>query len=610
MKTFKISKINNEITPTQKIDFTTPVNQIVTSGRDLCLIIEKEKVTGINVGDSLIFKKYAYGNDPGTPIKVCEEETTVTKIEEKTEDNITTKYIYFNYLYIKPLKVSAFYRLNVSASTYNYKFYFTSEHNMLPGDLIKQGSYEFYVRRGNDVNRVTGLAFCYPGEIIKGEDVVEDGGQCTVPRNRLFNYETMDRSSILAEDVYGTFDTEAGDQALFCTNPYFFTRNGVITLYDNVEIHKYTNFMDLEVTLAQDYDAKRLYQEYQVNELFVNKIKEDIIPGFIDLEKIKYAPAFCEEVEEGELKTLKTFLATGITFNPHFRTRVRKSEDSFEFEDVWHVKEITEKDEKNTWNGRNIKETGFTRQDLYKDGNTDFINSANLIGFLGFTDDDIYNQKNKVKKTFLRLSFYDSKDMLEQNLLFYSTIFLDSGDLFGKFVKRRAWLEEKAKENAYSKPYDPETDPVVWSSASTTDPCCAVTCQFVVNDEYDVSRSGEGFNLYLFRQDAPPKNGYQDIYMKVEFNHAGYGRTVPLIFWKKNKQEQPEKLTIENYIENLYITVRISFTEEKGYVYSFPDAVSAEEDGGENNGIVWKNERLVFNLFEPAIERETGESQE
>ena len=76
-----------------------------------------------------------------------------------------------------------------------------------------------------------------------------------------------------------------------------------------------------------------------------------------------------------------------------------------------------------------------------------------------------------------------------------------------------------------------------------------------------------------------------------------------MIFWKKNKQAQPEKLTIENYIENLYITVRISFTEEKGYVYSFPDAVSAEEDDGENNGIVWKDERLIFNLFEPTLER-------
>ena len=601
MKTFKITKINNEVNPTKKIELT-PDNQIVTSGRDLCLVIEKTKAIDITVGSRLVFKKFAYGNNPDSPLKVCEEETIVTKIEDVLNDGEEIRYVYFNYLYIKPLTIASFNNISVSSSPYKYKLYFTSDHYMLAEDLIKQGNYEIYARRGDKVVRMTGLAFCYPGELVKGENS-DEGGNCTTPQSKRFNYETMERNSILVTNMTGLFTPETGDQVLFCTNPYFFTRNGQIILYDNVEIHKYTGFMDLGVTLAQDYDAKRLYQEQQVNEQFVDKIKESVIPGFIDLEKIKYAPAFSKETEEEGQTTITTLLATGITFNPHFRTRVRKSKDSFEFEDVWHVKEITEEDEENTWNGRDIEDTGLTRQHLYDDNRTDFINSANLIGFLGFTDDDIYNQKNKVKKTFLRLSFYDSKDMLEQNLLYYSTIFLDSGDLFGKFVKRKAWLEDSAKKTKYSKPYDPEKEPVVWSPASETDPCCAVTCQFIVNDEYDTSRSGEGFNLYLFRQDAPPKNGYQDIYMKVEFNHAGYGRTVPLIFWKKNKQAQPEKLTIENYIENLYITVRISFTEEKGYVYSFPDAVSAEEDDGENNGIVWKDERLIFNLFEPTLER-------
>jgi len=42
---------------------------------------------------------------------------------------------------------------------------------------------------------------------------------------------------------------------------------------------------------------------------------------------------------------------------------------------------------------------------------------------------------------------------------------------------------------------------------------------------------------------------------------------------------------------------------DRGYVYSFPDAVSSEneEAGGRRNGIVWENERLVLNLFEPRI---------
>ena len=113
-------------------------------------------------------------------------------------------------------------------------------------------------------------------------------------------------------------------------------------------------------------------------------------------------------------------------------------------------------------------------------------------------------------------------------------------------------------------------------------------------------KSGEGFNLYLFRQDAPIENEPQDIYMKVEFNHAGYGRTIPLIFWRKGEDGRPIPIKVSDYIKNMFIKVRIALTNE-GYVYSFPDIVSAAEENGRKNGIVWENDRIVFNLFEPRI---------
>ena len=270
---------------------------------------------------------------------------------------------------------------------------------------------------------------------------------------------------------------------------------------------------------------------------------------------------------------------------------------SSDLEDTWHLSDVTE-----TWNGNGVDRPTIKREDLYDD--EEFVNSSNLIGYLGFTDEDVYNQKNRIKKTFIRLSFYDSKDPLTQNLLYYSTIFLDSGDLFGKFVKRKAWLSE-------DEDYDEALNPVVWSSASTSDPCSAVTCQMMVNDEYDMTRSGEGFNLYLFRADAPIENELQNIYMKVEFNHAGYGRTVPLIRWpkelgadgKESLNGNARKLTMGTYLDALYIPIQITLTD-MGYVYSFPNAISAEDDskGGRKNGIVWENERLVLNLFEPMIE--------
>ena len=587
MKTFKIAKKTNEVISTAPLVFISGG----TSGNDLYFVVKKENGRDLNEGGKLLFEKVASGNS-GEMLKVYEENTEIKKIVEDGD----YLYIYFEYVYIVPLTLASF-RNIASPEGYIYKLYFTGDHHMLPCDL--DDDYKIYVRRGEKILEYSGLTFCFPGGLVKGEDTVPAGGECCDDTVSRFNFETMERNSILAKSVSaitsgGTFTPAPGDQVLFATNPFFHVNeSGEMVLYgcdgEVVSVSKYTDFMGLGINMEQDYDAKRMFQEYQVNELFVNKIKKSIIPNFIDLEKIKYAPSFKSDDS--------VYLATGLTFNLHFRTRVSvdstDDEKKYYFDDTWHFNDTL-----NTWNGNGLEDTARVRDELYRDEK--FINSSNLLGYLGFTDEDVYNQKNRLKQSFIRLSFYDSPNPLEQNLLYYSTIFLDSGDLYGKYVKRKAWLEEAIEG------YDQNKYPVVWSSAATTDPCEPVTSQLIVNDEYDMTRSGEGFNLYLFREGAPvDEKDVQDIYMKVEFNHAGIGRTVPLIYWPKEKNGQsPIKLTTRNYLENLYTQVRISLTE-KGYVYDFPDAVSAKLINGKRNGIVWEDERLVLNLFEPMIEPES-----
>lgn len=597
MKTFKIAKKTNEVISTAPLFFISGG----TSGNDLYVVVKKEDGQQLNVGGKLVFEKTASGNT-GQMLKVCEESVTIKNIALEGD----YMYVYFDYVYITPLILTSFREIE-SPEGYKYKLFFNMDHNMLPCDF--SNDYKVYIRRGANVIEFSDLALCFPMQLKKGKDIIPSDGFCCDDTITRFNYETMERNSILAKVkkvVDGkSFKPEPGDQVLFATNPYFRTSKSTVSgtngkrinLFgcpgENVTILRYTDFMGLGVVLEQDYDAKRMFQEYQVNELFVNKIKNSIIPDFIDLEKIKYAPAFSEtELNEetvddtGDTITT-TYLATGLTFNLHFRTRI-SGETEYDFEDVWHLNDAVE-----TWNGNGVREAPKTMDELYVDEN--FVNSSNLIGYLGFTDDDIYNQKNRVKQSFIRLSFYDSRNPLTQNLLYYSTIFFDSGDLFGKYIKRKAWLEEKDEE------FDHLITPVVWSPTGDSDACSAVTSQLIVNDEYDMTRSGEGFNLYLFRQDAPIENDPQDIYMKIEFNHAGIGRTVPLIYWPK-EGDGPQKLTIENYLENLYIKVRIALTE-KGYVYMFPDTVKVTDDPAtRKNGIVWENERLVLNLFEPMIE--------
>lgn len=581
MKTIKITKKTNEVVSAVPIPFISGG----TSGNDVYIVIEKAFGNELNVGGELTFEKTASGNS-GEMLRVCEETVEIKDIV--AEGNYL--YVYIDYIYINPLILTSFSEIT-SPEGFKYKMFFNIGHNMLLCDIEDLADYTIYVRRGESVIEFRGLALCYPGELIRGKDIIPADTDCCDEPTTRFNYETMERNSILANTsglVSGTeFIPEPGDQVIFATNPFYHTlNNGRIVFFncdgESVSILRDSAFMNLGLTFEQDYDAKRMFQEYQVNELFVKKVKDSIIPDFIDLEKVKYAPAF---IDSSTTPTM-TYLATGLTFNLHFRTRVQ-GVNKYTFEDVWHLNDETE-----TWNGNGPNET-VNFSDLYE--NPDFVNSSNLIGFLGFTDDDIYNQKNRVKQSFLRLSFYDSIDPLTQNLLYYSTIFLDSGDLFGKYVKRKAWLEENNED------YDHLEDPVVWSPTANTDTCSAVTCQLMVNDEYDMTRSGEGFNLYLFRQDAPIENDVQTIYMKVEFNHAGIGRTVPLIYWPK-EDNKPKKLTIENYLETLYIPIKITLGE-KGYVYSFPYAAT-----NRNNGIVWENDRLVFNLFEPMIETEKVET--
>lgn len=547
MKTIKINKRYNEVGAKEIINEAT----LSMSGDSVCLVADKKLIADLIVGGKLHFEKNASGNS-GEDIRVCEFDVVIREIVDDNEEG--KRYVYFDYIFIEALPILS-YKQITSPEGYQYKFYFKSNTLVAPGDFEKYklelgNDYVLYVRRGGNILTYTDLALCYPNDVVRGVDIVSPDGYCCEGETTLFNYETMERNSILSKN-YEVINGEdfipmEGDEVFLCTNPFYFTNEeNEVILFDGVTIEKFVDFMNVGVVLEQDYDAKRMYQEYQVNDLFVKKIKKNIIPDFIDLEKVKLAPAYEKE------------LATGLTFNMHFRERVMKEDEEYVFADTWYIGEDT-----TTWN-------------------TDDPDSSDLMGYLGFTDEDIFNQKNRVKKSFLRVSFYDNTNPLTQHLLYYSTIFFDSGELYGKFIKRKAWLEDNG--------YDTQEIPVVWSpmglTTGDTEEPEAVTSQITVNDEYDNTKSGEGFNLYLFKEDAPVDESGYDIYMKVEFNHAGYGRTIPLVLQNNATSE-----SIENYLQNIYIKVNVSLTED-GYVYSFSDDVK------------WENERLIFNLFEPMIEK-------
>jgi hypothetical protein len=125
MKTFKIAKKTNEPVTTVPLTF----EKLSVSGENLCLKIEKDRAMELLPGGKIHFEKFASGNT-GQMIKVYEEDAEIREVV----DEGNTRYVYFDYVYIKPLTLASFRRIETKEG-YRYKLFFTSEHHMLPCDL-------------------------------------------------------------------------------------------------------------------------------------------------------------------------------------------------------------------------------------------------------------------------------------------------------------------------------------------------------------------------------------------------------------------------------------------------------------------------------------------
>ena len=253
---------------------------------------------------------------------------------------------------------------------------------------------------------------------------------------------------------------------------------------------------------------------------------------------------------------------------------------------------------------------------------------SDLLSYLGFSNNDVKYQKSKLKKSFLRISFYDSDNIGNQNLLHTSTIFIDSGELFAKYVKNINTEEEYKVENTVKniktgKTYQKGSiidvneynslalknennqdddhkkkclnngEPLAVIGTSLTDKetptvynvngvrvnrepmrnekfnkknekvvidvdkgdlgdnigefeRLRLSSQFVVADKYSSKHSSEGFYFYTYKTND---GGVfpNDIYMRVEFNHAGYGRTIPFMMPYIRKSEEDPKIGTNRY---------------------------------------------------------------
>lgn len=342
-----------------------------------------------------------------------------------------------------------------------------------------------------------------------------------------------------------------------------------------------------------------------------------------------------------------------IQFNLHFRRR----------DENWNVVQG------GFWNGVKIGSDGkpAIQADYFPTSTVDKGNVvkdverySDLLSFAGFTNNDVRYQKNVLKKSFLRLSFYDSDDETSQRLLAYYTIFYDSGRAFKRFAQNfdtslyigdsnhTSWGWDGAYKiiGGYKKfcdsddptdckwKYDVSGDTGVYGIRVSRDVKYTMpdtkpekfydnieehrlSTQFTVDSRSTSMSSSEGFYVYLWKDDYNPPYGIgsceaEEIYMRVDFNHAGYGRTIPFMMPYANTKvssfseilgqwsETPETNDFNRFREYAYIKLKRGYDTDKDRFFYYPDPAVY---GNAKDSLYYDSETdtLLYNLYEGKI---------
>ena len=331
----------------------------------------------------------------------------------------------------------------------------------------------------------------------------------------------------------------------FYTNDDRFIKNDN-TLRDGVKIYKLCNTIDINIPIGESFENNMNQRELIIDN-FITKVVDENINEIVDMEKQIFKPV----IVDGNGKTVCENV-NKINFN----FNILKREDWSE----------------NKPNGERGE------------------NNPSLLGEIGFNDDDVYYQKNCIKKSFIRLSFYDNPYRNKQSLLFYSTIFLDSGELYGKYTKNinRGFTKTEGSE-------------MVSNNGDTIANFEPLECSLSITNAFNRMKSSEGYYLYLYPS-LCKGNEPTTIYMKVEFNHAKYGHTIPLSTPSDNNcktngyiggGEDTYTKQMNKLLSDLYIEVKIRYNKEENcYEWYVSD-----------KGSVIKNEdyEITFNLYEPIV---------
>lgn len=324
--------------------------------------------------------------------------------------------------------------------------------------------------------------------------------------------------------------------------------------------------------------ANNVLQDDIVQDKFFRVEREKAINGIVDMEKDVYLPKYIGGYygENGVAKTEEEdrhYSGSSTIFNPiyeinlnfHFRTRNLSN---------WKVNEAYDSADSLSGDTDNWFVTDFhPYKDMIEDDRGDeLMDSSDLVGLLNFKYDDVFYQKSKLAKSFARLSLYDSVNPQTQSLMDMSTVFVDEHLLYKKLIDNSrkninifGFVKEPKFVYTTTNQRDISSGDVVYKISVSSeylginsgdtqqviddykehwkgvifDNNKRLDSRLVIKNKYQTDTSSEGFYHYIFKEyseDLHPK----PIYMKVEFNHAGIGKTIPMCIPMKWEGQESE----------------------------------------------------------------------
>lgn len=191
-----------------------------------------------------------------------------------------------------------------------------------------------------------------------------------------------------------------------------------------------------------------------------------------------------------------------------------------------------------------------------KDG---VISNKTYYSDIGFTNDDIKYKKNRFLNSFLRLSFYDSDVITNQNLVSFLTIYskttVDYIDSSGVPIQANKFPLTFKLQNPITKP----------------------------------EGFAEGFYLYHFRSDLTKNSGTPKyLYMRAEFNNASLGKTTKFITTNS-------KLPINELMGKLHVRYAL-MRNDTGFYYKMDDTYKSATNI--SNG----TSSVTLNLYEIQVQ--------